>query len=56
MVFNIIIAVLAFLLAGIAPILDAGLVAFVIWLVILHLLAGFIPLPAAQPGQRRWLF
>lgn len=56
MVFNIIIAVLAFLLAGLFPLLSAGLIAFVIWLVILHILAGFIPLPQPVAGQRRWLY
>lgn len=55
MIVNIIIAVLAFFLAGAVPILNKGLVSFFIWCVILFLIAGF-GYAKTNPGQNRWIF
>jgi len=56
MIINIIIAVLAFFLAGAVPILDKGLVSFFIWCVILFFIAGIGYAQVAPDGKPRWLF
>ncbi len=55
MVINIIIALLAFFLAGAVPILQPGVVSFFIWCVILFLLAGF-GWYHTHPENPRWFF
>lgn len=56
MVINIIIALLAFFLAGAVPLVSPGVISFVIWCVILFLIAG-VGYSRAFPGQpARWYY
>jgi hypothetical protein len=56
MVINIIIALLAFFLAGALPIIDPGLPAFFLWCVILFFVAG-AGYAYSYPGEKkRWIF
>jgi len=56
MIVNIIIALLAYFLAGAVPIVAPGLVSFFVWCVILFLLAGFGFSRIPADGRNYWIF
>ena len=56
MVINVIIALLAYFLAGAVIIISPGIISFVAWLIILNLLAG-LGYSRANPGTPvRWYY
>lgn len=55
MIVNIIIALLAFFLAGAVPILAPGLVSFFIWCVILFIVAG-VGFSRVGGERNHWIF